>query len=356
MSVKVLIVDDTITYRKILSDIIGGISDAEVVATASNGSIALQKIEQNSVDLVLLDVNMPVMDGLETLKQIKKKYSNIHVVMVSSTNKDATQATIKALNVGALDFISKPDSSDAETSIRRLKSDITPVIRLIITRKNLSSSSEKTIQKTKTVASVVATPPKPYLQKIFGVVVIGISTGGPNALHSVIPKLPGNFPLPILIVQHMPPKFTDALAKDLDRKSEINVVEASDGMEIEAGKIILAQGGHHMVVREQNGKKIVAINDGPPENSCRPAVDVLFRSVANVYGDKGVLALIMTGMGSDGVAGVRTLKRKKCYCISQSEKSCVVYGMPRSLDEASLQDESVDLERISSRIVELVRG
>lgn len=187
----------------------------------------------------------------------------------------------------------------------------------------------------------------------FGVLAIGVSTGGPKALTEVIPALPGDFPLPIVLVQHMPSLFTKALADDLDRKSALDVREAAEGDLALPGRVLIAPGGRHMVLRNTPEGVAVGINDGPKENSCRPAVDVLFRSVAACYGAQGVLAAIMTGMGSDGMKGVQVLKRKGCHCLTQSEKSCVVYGMPQAVDAAGLSDESVDLDKIAGRLTAL---
>jgi two-component system chemotaxis response regulator CheB len=186
------------------------------------------------------------------------------------------------------------------------------------------------------------------------VVAIGVSTGGPEALTKLIPQLPADLAVPVVLVQHMPPVFTKSLADSLAKKSPLRIVEASDGETIQRGSVYIAPGGRHMVVRRAEGAGnavVVGLNDGPPENSCRPAVDVLFRSVAAVYGDKGILTVILTGMGSDGCAGVRTCKRASCFCITQSEATCVVYGMPRAVDEAGLSDLSLPLDKISAEIV-----
>jgi len=187
-------------------------------------------------------------------------------------------------------------------------------------------------------------------------VVIGISTGGPNALSDVIPLLPAKLGVPVLIVQHMPPVFTASLANSLDRKSQIHVKEAESGEAMKPDTVYIAPGGQHMVLeKDRMGGFVLTMNEEAPENSCRPAVDVLFRSVSKNF-DKPVLALVMTGMGRDGAEGIRLLKTRECFCITQTENSCVVYGMPRSVDELKLSDEQVDLSQIASRITALVAG
>lgn len=355
MPISILIVDDTITYRKLLSEVVATIPGTEASATAASGKIALQKLAHARYDLVLLDIQMPEMDGLETLGHIQRDFPGVDVAMVTGVTENAAEISMKALKLGALDLVRKPSGRDAADSFAQIQADLTPLVRLV-ERKRLNG---------KTAAS--AAPPRPQSAQVqeeprrfaatprnFGVLCVGVSTGGPRALMDVIPALPADFPLPVVVVQHMPPVFTEALARDLDRRSKLTVLEAKEGSPVSAGSVLLAPGGRHMVLRSgEDGAITAGLNDGPPENSCRPAVDVLFRSVAACYGDQGVLALIMTGMGSDGMKGVQALKRKGCYCISQSASTCVVYGMPQAVDAAGLSDESRDLADIPARLVEL---
>lgn len=359
MPLTVLIVDDTVAYRQILSEIIGELDGVSVSDTAANGSIALKKLSLKPVDLVLLDVEMPVMDGLETLSQIKSQYPLTSVVMVSGCSAEATKTTMQALKLGALEFIRKPDGKNRDENKQQILSELRSVISIVRTRNILNAD--------KTAA--FRPPPRPPLTDnhgtgsiplkhrpdSFGIAVIGVSTGGPNALTRLVAGLDAGFPLPILTVQHMPPNFTAALAEDLGKKTSLRVLEAHEGLQIVPGTMIIAQGGKHMVIRIKDNRPVVGLTDEPPENSCKPAVDVLFRSAANVYGERGVLSLVMTGMGSDGLAGVRTLKRKSTYCITQSAPTCVVYGMPRAIDEAGLSDESLDLDKISERMNQLAK-
>jgi two-component system, chemotaxis family, protein-glutamate methylesterase/glutaminase len=355
MELRILIVDDTITYRKILSDIVKEVPEAVAIGTAPSGIIALKKLAQEHFDIVFLDVHMPDMDGVETLKRIKKEFPGIAVVMVSGVTTRGADTTIEALQLGAVDFIRKPDSADAAANAAQLKNDIISVFRLI-KLKSLTSATGVGPGKTVQPSAISKTVPRESakvttaLPRSFGVCVIGVSTGGPEALSKLVPGLTGPFSVPILCVQHMPPMFTKSLADSLTKKSKIQVVEGTDNEPVQPGVMYLAPGGRHMVVRKSDGRVVLGINDGPPANSCRPSVDVLFRSIASVYGDRGILAAVLTGMGNDGCNGVRTLKRQGCYCITQSEQSCVVYGMPRAVDEAGLSDKSIPLEEISREI------
>lgn len=357
MSIRTFVVDDTVTYRKIISDILNTLPEIELLGTAPTGSIALKKLAQTPADLVFLDVHMPEMDGVETLKKIRSQFPSVIVVMMSGISSRNTSDTIEALQNGAIDFIRKPDGTDHTCNVTQLRNDIIAVIRFFELKKNTGFIPSRKVDQAPTI---VVPKPEVVLPKImflpptsFSICVIGVSTGGPEALSKLIPQLPENFPLPILIVQHMPPFFTNSLAESLNKKSKLNVIEAPENIEIKSGTVYIAPGGKHMVVRNNNGCMVIGHNDGPPENSCRPSVDVLFRSVASNYGDQGVLALILTGMGSDGCSGVRTLKRKKSFCITQSESTCVVYGMPRSVDEAGLSDLSIPLDNISIEMVNL---
>jgi two-component system chemotaxis response regulator CheB len=295
------------------------------------------------------------------LAEIQKRKDPPTVVMISGQTTRSADSTIFALENGALDFIRKPDSGDPEASRKDLVEKLRPLIRHVRTRKNLRHlPKEKPLAKV-TAAAVVTAPPKPpsHVPALpptgFAAVAIGISTGGPNALGEMIPHLPADLPVPVLLVQHMPPGFTASLAEHLAKRSRIRVKEGEEGESVQPGTVYIAPGGKHMVLRRlPTGGLIVGINDQPPVNSCKPSVDVLFRSMAAQV-DGAVLALVMTGMGNDGCEGVRTLKRQSCYCLSQSEKSCVVYGMPMAVDEAGLSDERVPLDMLAHRVTQLVQ-
>jgi two-component system chemotaxis response regulator CheB len=370
--IKVLIVDDTVIYRKILKDVVSEIDNTEVIGTAPNGEIALRKIESEMPDLVLLDVEMPVKDGLETLVELKAKYPDIGAIMVSGVNERQASITMEALQKGAIDFVPKPIGNNINANIEALRNSLTPIISLFQTKKIITSVRRgqaivssppltevkapiapiirKTPEAVKTLSFVSAPNPKRA-----DILVIGVSTGGPNALAKLIPDIPADLNVPILIVQHMPPTFTKSLANHLNSKSNIPVYEAEDGQQIEKNKVYIAPGGKHMIATRKEGQAVIAITDTEPVNSCKPSVDVLYESIPTVY-NANVMSVMMTGMGSDGMNGVKYLKRTGCYSITQSEDSCVVYGMPRAVDEAGLADETVHLDKLASRVYQLVKN
>lgn len=371
-TLKILIVDDTVTYRQILTAVCAGIGDAEVIGTASNGEIALLRISKTPPDLVLLDVSMPVMDGLETLKAIRDEYPDIDVIMVSGFNRGNVNLTMKALSLGALDFVAKPQGTTPDGSLALLRKSLAPLISLVKIRKYSRQTKKLSTPYSKAVSPVWEKPVPPLFRPPAGtserlstepvkkkpigridVVAIGVSTGGPNTLQRIIPFLDSEIKAPILTVQHMPPMFTASLAERLDRESNISVVEAKDGEPVEKRCMYIAPGGSHMVVRRNpSGADIIEIVDSPPVNSCKPSVDVLLRSLPLVYGGN-ILAVILTGMGRDGASGVSAIRRRGGYCIVQDEATSVVWGMPQSVVEANDADEILPLDRIAQRIMEI---
>ncbi len=340
--IRVLVVDDSPVIRRLITEALKGDKDLQVVGTASNGKEALDRARVLRPDVITLDVEMPVMDGLTALKELRRIYPKAKVIMFSSLTEKGAEATIKALSLGAADFVTKPSSRSLAESIKRIKEELIPKIKSIVPAENTRIVPPR---------PRVLSSPRPPLRKpprLIGrreVVAIGVSTGGPRALSEILPQLPVGFPVPILIVQHMPPIFTAQLAQRLDQLCKLNVVEAKENMPVVAGKIFIAPGDHHMEVREVGGVRSIRIHKGPPENSCRPAVDVLFRSVAKVYGGRSV-AVILTGMGQDGLKGAQLLKEKKALIIAQDEATCVVYGMPRAVVEAGLADMVLPLNEI----------
>lgn len=343
MSLKVMIVDDMVIYRKILSEVINRFDDMEVAGAAPNGALALKKMESTHVDMVLLDVFMPVMDGLETLKEIRKRFPNTQVVMISGVASKDADIVLKALENGALDFIPKPGGNAFEENVSFLEEAISRVVKIVKLKQKRPGAASVPAITTKTRDTAYAPVPKN-----FSLLAVGVSTGGPEALKKIIPYIPSDFPIPIVMVQHMPEIFTKSLAQMLDGISNVKVVEASDGELVEKGKVMLAPGGKHLVLRKENETVVAKYDYGLPENSCKPAVNVLFRSIAECYGHQGIMALVLTGMGSDGMEGVKVLKKKGCYCITQSEETCLIYGMPRAVDESGLSDSQVDLDSIAS--------
>ncbi|MCP4724549.1 MAG: chemotaxis response regulator protein-glutamate methylesterase [bacterium] len=366
-NLKALVVDDTITYRKIISSIVEDLDGVDLMGTASDGKIAVAKVDLNKPDLVLLDVSMPVMDGLEALEIIKKKYPEVEVVMISGVSRSNANMTVRALEMGALDFIAKPEGSSPEESIKILTRILQPIVSMVRVRKatyrTRQSSAELTggvvTPSVKPVAPVVTPvttiPERRNIPSRIEAVALGVSTGGPNALQNIIPKIKADLPVPLLTVQHMPPVFTASLAERLDKDSEINVKEAEENDVIEPGRMYIAPGGRHMVVRKNAaGQLVTGLTDAPPVNSCRPSVDVLFRSVAAFYG-ANVLTVILTGMGNDGASGVSTIRRKGGYSIIQDEKTCVVWGMPGAVAKMNAADEILSLDDIPKRLMEIVQ-
>lgn len=359
--VRILVVDDTALYRRIVSDAVSLLPDALVVGTANDGAAALAKLDLIDVDIVLLDVEMPVLNGLEALKKIRRQFPNIGVIMVSGVSAASANVTINALQSGALDFIAKPEGKSPVDSKEILAKMLAEVIQGYRLTKRHPPSAKRITPSHDSQASVRETD---FQHNNFGtapsqieLVTIGVSTGGPNALLQMLPRLPVDFSVPILIVQHMPPLFTLSLAGSLDKHCRLRVKEAEDGEEVVRGTIYIAPGGSHMLVEATNsgGHGKVKISQSPPENNCRPSVDVLFRSAA-LSTRGGVLAVVMTGMGTDGQRGVQTIREmNRGYCLAQDEHSSVVYGMPRAVVEGRLADEVVSLSCMHDRITAWVK-
>jgi two-component system chemotaxis response regulator CheB len=359
---KVLVVDDTIIYRKIVGDVLKAIPGVEVVGTANNGKIALSKINTLKPDLITLDIEMPEMNGIEVLAQLHQHPSPPKVIMLSTLTQEGSEMTIKALELGAIDFVPKPDSGTMAENMRKVKQSIEPIVSAL-KRQRLSRltirgkiSSPPPLKKPGQRHPAPHFPPAQPLRKANSEIIgIGISTGGPNALTRMIPMLPGNFKAPILIVQHMPPMFTASLANSLNNKSPLEVKEAQDGDLIIPGRILIAPGGKQMkVVAGQDGlSRKIKITDDPPENSCRPSVDYLFRSIAQHYVGRAT-GVIMTGMGSDGSKGLALMKKNGSHVIAQDEASCTVFGMPKAPIESGIVDVVAPLDRIADEILKTV--
>lgn len=361
-------VDDSVTYRKIVRDLLARVPGVEVVGVAANGKIALQKIEHLRPDLLTLDLAMPEVDGLEVLRRLKAANSAVGAIMLSAHTDSGAQATVAALGLGAFDFVLKPTGDNPEESVAQLEAHLIPKIeafaktrrveRILHDKTPSATSLDKkaTHRKSPPLSNDVA---QRMVRLTAGsavtpqVVVLGISTGGPEALTNMMPHLPGDLAAPLLIVQHMPPKFTKSLADDLNNKCALTVAEAEHGQKCEPGLALVAPGGRQMKVRKAGCDVFIDITDDPPEKSCRPSVDYLFRSVAHAYG-AAALAVIMTGMGSDGTLGCRLMKRKGSPIIAQDQASCVVYGMPKEPIEEGLADVIAPLDRIADEIVHLV--
>jgi two-component system, chemotaxis family, protein-glutamate methylesterase/glutaminase len=345
--IRVLVVDDSVVIRRLVTHALEEEPALEVVGFASNGSIALARIPQVNPDVITLDIEMPEMDGLEMLRQLRQQYPHVRVVMFSTLTERGAAMTLQALALGADDYVAKASNAGSlDRSMARLRAELVPKIKQFF----LLSGSAPAVEPAGRGA-VLEKAPTPVAVQKRKVVAMGVSTGGPNALSALIPEFPATFPLPILIVQHMPPLFTRLLAERLQSLTPLKVEEAEEGSAITAGKILIAPGDYHMQVRNGGAQAVVALNQSPPENSCRPAVDVLFRSVAEVYGGATVSA-ILTGMGQDGLRGVEALKAKGAYVIAQDEASSVVWGMPGAVVGAGLADRVVPLGKIVPEILQ----
>jgi two-component system chemotaxis response regulator CheB len=360
---KVLVVDDSLLYRKVLSDLLGELPGVQVVGAAPNGRIALSRIPALQPDLLTLDVEMPEMDGLEVLQAIQDQGLEVGVIMCSTLTQRGSDTTIAALERGAFDFIAKPQGASLEENRRILQSTLAPLVQAFARRRSI----RKILQGHPPPPTQGERRPKPAAapcrpeggasrRRLSRVVGIGVSTGGPAALARMLPQLPADLGTPVLIVQHMPPLFTRSLAQSLDAKCALKVEEAADGMPIRPNVALIAPGGRHMkvVAGPEPGRKIIRITDAPPENSCRPSVDYLFRSLAEHYGEQ-TTAVIMTGMGSDGTAGLRLLKSRGATVIAQDEATCVVYGMPREPIEAGVVDVVAPLSALAAEICRTIK-
>ncbi|MDH3347932.1 MAG: chemotaxis response regulator protein-glutamate methylesterase [Desulfobulbaceae bacterium] len=360
---KILVVDDTIVYRKAVSDILSELPGIEVVGVAHNGKIAMSKIKTLKPDLLTLDIEMPEMNGIEVLEQLPTTSPNTHAIMISTLTTEGGDMTMKALELGAFDFILKPNATNAEDSKKQLRTLLIPLIKAFRTShiNLLKKSTASKLRSIPTSKLQTTQPGKPSYPKNkiarskSEIVTIGISTGGPNALAKMLPKLPGNLGVPIVIVQHMPPIFTQSLANSLNQKCALDVKEAKHGEPILNNTVYIAPGGKQMkLMASADGKnRLIKITNDPPVNSCKPSADYLFHSVADYYVGRAT-AVIMTGMGSDGTSGLEHLKQKGAFIVAQDEKSCIVFGMPKAPIERGLTDSIVSLNDIAAEIIKSV--
>lgn len=347
--IRVMVVDDAVVVRRMLTETLSTDPDIDVVGTAPNGRIALAKLTTLNPDVLILDVEMPELDGLQTLSELKKVAPRLPVIMFSSLTRRGTASTLDALALGARDYVTKPELSGSNDALALTRTELVAKIRALTGRSLISpppSTSRPLTARTTLETGRIARRP-------IDVVAIGVSTGGPAALAVLMPEFPKDFPVPIVFVQHMPPMFTSMLAERLTKISQIEVLEGAPGMVLEPGRAYIAPGDYHMTVERKDQRVKLALNQAMPENSCRPAVDVLFRSVVQTYGGN-VLGVILTGMGQDGLRGCEGIKEAGGVIFAQDEATSVVWGMPGFVARAGLADKILPIEQAGIEIIRKV--
>ena len=362
---KILIIDDSHIFRSIIEKCLSHEKDIEVIGSVCNGVKAMEFIHSNPPDLVTLDLEMPDMDGLETLRAIQEKNTlnkdkkPIGIIMLSAFTQKGADITIKALEAGAFDFIAKPKQDSAKENLNILHHQLVMKIRYFISRQIAYEINRKSLCHNvhyKDKAKSVKVPVKSNaLCSSIKAVLIGVSTGGPKALIKIMPDLCKKTDLPIFIVQHMPPVFTESLAESLNNKCSYTVTEGKHNTKAASRYAYIAPGGRHMLVRKQGNDIFLAINDQPPEIGCRPSVNVLFRSALSVFGGN-VIVIIMTGMGTDGSEGIKALKRAGASIIVQDKATSVVWGMPGSAVATGCVDHVVPLQKIPDAVCALLNN
>lgn len=365
MSIKILVVDDSALMRRVICDIIISDSRFEVTGTAKNGAEAFELLLDNKYDVVVCDINMPKMTGLELLEQLQKYKIKAKVVMVSTLTKDGAKETILALELGAFDFVTKPENF-IEAKSDNFKQKLMTVLEVaadVSIEKKTQAIVRPTVTAIKTVEKLAEAAPsmtrKPIIKSstissLNKIVALACSTGGPKSLQSVIPLLPADLNAAVLIVQHMPAGFTNSLAQRLDEMSKIKVKESTDGELIQKGCVYIAPGGFHMKAIKEGSNHRIKLTQEDPIGGLRPCANLMYESLINSGFDE-IVCVVLTGMGGDGTIGIKKLSNSKpVYVIAQDEKTCVVYGMPKTIAEAGLVDEVVSLGDVSQTITKNV--
>jgi two-component system chemotaxis response regulator CheB len=356
---SVLIVDDSVVVRKVLKDIISRDKDLEVAGFASNGRLALARLQNLRPDVILLDIEMPEMDGLEAIPEIRKILPQVPIIMFSTLTQRGAEATLDALTLGATDYVTKPSNMDIDFTPENIAQQLIPKIKALCQKKHVNP-----VLATSPAAALAKAPSLPLSPQVRSpliapvgsrveIVAIGVSTGGPEALAKFLPTFPAGFPVPIVIAQHMPPLFTSLLAERLASKCSMDVREAKSGELLEPGLIWIAPGDYHLAVSQEGGVVRLRTHQESRENFCRPSVDVLFRSVAEVFGSRA-LGVVLTGMGQDGLKGCEMLHAGGSHIIVQDEATSVVWGMPGFVARAGLADKILHLDQIGPEIVHRV--
>jgi two-component system chemotaxis response regulator CheB len=387
--ISVLVVDDSVVVRRLIVDALGEAPGIQVVGTAANGLLAQAKIDQLKPDVVTMDIEMPEMDGIAAVRELRKRHAALPVIMFSTLSAAGASATLEALSAGATDYVTKPSNvGSVKESIAAVREQLVPKIQALGGRRGrpgsppggppvrppASISPAGTRPGTASLrpglppaaparpAPTAGGPPRPATTAPrraapggrVDILAIGSSTGGPDALTKVLLGLPAELPVPIVITQHMPPVFTKMFAERLDRSTPLRVLEAGEGMELAPGTVYIAPGDRHLVFIRRGTATLTQLSGAPQENSCRPAVDVMFRSVAALYG-ASAFAAVLTGMGQDGRGGAKVLRDSGAEVLAQDEASSVVWGMPGAVVGAGLADEVLPLDRIAGALLNRVR-
>lgn len=368
---KVLVVNDNVIHKRSLIEAINSTGMGSVVHTSTNGTLALEWLVHNEVNIVMLDAVIQGKSNIDTLRSIKNQYPCTEVIMVSDGTPQGVAITLEGLQYGAFDFIPKMSAPACGNLADNTKNQLMVILAQVKIKQdsliNRQSNFKEMAVKRSTVIKEASYQEANNLKvnqfnslrwDTADLVLIAASTGGPAALEVLCGMFPADFEKPVLIVQHMPSEFTKAMAESLGKKCRLPIAEGKDGDIIRKRNIMISPGGIHMIVENTQGiDKIIRLENAPHVNGVRPAADVLFKSVANAYRGKKILVVILTGMGNDGTNGVKEIKTQcNCYCMVQSEKTCVVYGMPRCVYEAGLADEVVDLNDITPRVCQMALG
>ena len=344
---RVVIVDDSALFRTLLRNVLTEIPNCEVVASIGDSRTAIDKVAELKPDLVTLDVEMPEVSGIDVLRELKRRRIKTNVVMISRFTAAGAQVTTDALIEGAFDFILKPSGSDPSENKKSLRAALREKIEALCDAASDIADATSGIDQ-----AAISSPATAKLDAV----VIGCSTGGPDALSRVIPDLPGTLPVPVFIVQHMPAGFTASLASRLNEASDLEVLEAEDGMRVRAGQVVMARGGLHLLLaRRSHDSVTIKLTDAPAEHSCRPAADYTLRSAVEIYQGQ-LLAVILTGMGRDGTAGCQLVRSRGGHVLAQHADGCTVFGMPGSVVKAGLANDVIKLPRIAATIDRLVQG
>lgn len=351
MAKKILVVDDSALMRRVICDIIDSDERFQVVDRATNGLEAFDLLSRNQYDAVVLDVNMPKMSGLQLLDELRKNKISAKVMMASTDTKEGAKTTLDALELGALDFIHKPDSA-VECRVESFKEKLLGTLDVVANSRPATFSSVSRVQDNRQTAERMADMAKKFAVKNRGskIVAIASSTGGPKSLQAVIPRLPAGLDAPVLLVQHMPKGFTASLAERLNDISQLKVKEAQEGEELQNGTVYVSMGGMHMNVKNLNGTYTIHYSDEPAREGVKPCANYMYESLADSRFDE-IVCVVMTGMGADGTEGIRNLEaKKKVHVIAQNQESCVVYGMPKNVINAGLSDQIVPLDQLAQEI------